>query len=179
MTGRAAVFLLVVCRPILLLIGFVLRLVYRLFFSWWLNPALDHWNRKAFADEVRQAMPFLFDQYKARVVPDPRPEANDPHMDYVCIRARNLIFKFGRWRSENYEVRVSPSFAPTDSYEIVDALRVADPAANAQPFPEVASWKLLSRILEPSFHLLETAFHQDNFQDTKFRLAQLRLTPRL
>src|SRR5206468_6088103 len=40
---------------------------------------------------------------------DPRSEANDPHMDYVCIGARNLIFKFGRWRSENYEVRVSPS----------------------------------------------------------------------
>jgi hypothetical protein len=85
-------------------------------------------------------------------------------MDYICIGARNLIFKFGRWRSENYEVRVSPSFAPTDSYEIVDALRVADPAANAQPFPEVASWKLLSRFLEPRFHPLETAFHQDNFK---------------
>src|SRR6266576_2678011 len=53
---------------------------------------------------------------------DPRSEANDPHMDYVCIGARNLIFKFGRWRRENYEVRVSPSFARTDSYEIVDAL---------------------------------------------------------
>ena len=52
-------------------------------------------------------------------------------MDYICIGARNLIFKFGRWRSENYEVRVSPSFAPTDSYEIVDALRVADPAESA------------------------------------------------
>jgi len=110
---------------------------------------------------------------------DPRSEANDPHMDYVCIGARNLLFKFGRWRSENYEVRVSPSFARTDSYEIVDALGVADPAANAQPFLEVASWKLLSRFLEPRFHPLETAFHRDNFQDIKFRLAQLRLTPRL
>ena len=69
------------------------------------------------------------------MVSDPRPEANDPHMDYVCVGTRNLIFKFARWRRENYEVRVSPSLAPTDSYELVDALRVADSAANAQAVP--------------------------------------------
>jgi len=158
------------------LVGFVLRLLYRLLFSWWLNPLFDRWIQKAFADEIRKAMPFLFDRYEGRVVPDPRPEANDPNMGYVCIGTQNLIFKFARWRRENYEVRVSPSFAPTDSYELVDALRVVDSAANAQSFPEADGWQLFSRLLEPRFRFLEVAFSKDNFQKTKLNLAKLRLS---
>ena len=116
-------------RPIFFVVGFVR-----------LNPLSDRWIQRAFADEIRRAMPFLFDRYEGRVIPDPRPEANDLNMDYVCVGTHNLIFKFARWRRENYEVRVSPSFAPTDLYELVDALRVADSAANAQPLPEAESW---------------------------------------
>jgi hypothetical protein len=175
-SARIVLFLLEVFRPILFVLGFVLRLLYRLLFSWWLNPLFDRWVQKAFADEIRQAMPFLFDRYQGRVIPDPRPEANDPQMDYVCVGTQNLIFKFARWRRENYEVRVSPSFAPTDSYELADALRVADSAANAQAFPEVNSWRHFSRLLEPRFRSLEVVFSKDNFQRTKLKLAGLRLT---
>jgi len=121
-------------------------------------------------------MPFLFDRYDGRVVADPRPEANDPQMDYVCIGTQNLTFKFARWRRENYEARVSPSFAPTDSYELTDALYVADTESTAKAFPEAESWQHFSRLLEPRFKLLELAFSKDKFQETKLKLAKLRLT---
>ena len=168
-------FLLEVFRPILLVVGFVLRLFYRLSFSWWLNPLFDRSIQNAFADEIRQAMPFLFDRYKGRVVSDPRPEANEPYMDYACVGTQDLIFKFARWRGEKYEVRVSPSFAPTDSYELADALCVADSAANAQAFREADRWQLFSQLLEPRFSSLELAFSKDNIQNTKLKLAKLRL----
>ena len=124
-------------------------------------------------------MPFLFDGYGARVTSAPRPEPIDTSTDIVFIATRNLIFEFSCWRRENYAVRGSPNFAPTDSYELVDALRVADPTAKVQSFPTVESWHRISRLLEPRFSLLEAAFHRDNFQDTKVRLAQFRLSPRV
>jgi len=159
----------------LLVVGFVLRLAYRVLISWWLNPQFERWAERAFADEIRQAMPFLVDRYEGKVVADPRPEANDPHMDYVCMGTRHLVFKFARWRRQNYEVRVSPSFAPTDSYELSDALYVADTDSTSKAFPEAESWQNFSRLLEPRFELLELAFSKDNFQAAKLKLAKLRV----
>ena len=176
-SAKIILFLVDAFRPILFVVGFVLRLVYRLLFSWWLNPRFDRWIERGFAEEIRQAMPFLFDRYGGKVVADPRPEANDPHMDYVCIGTQNLIFEFARWRSENYEVRVSPSFAPTDSYELTNALYVADAESTSKAYPEAESWQHFSRLLEPRFTLLELAFSKDNFQETKLKLAKLRLSP--
>jgi hypothetical protein len=172
--GRLVLIVVGLFRPIVFVFGVLLRSLYQLLFSWWLNPIIDGWLHKAFADDLRHAMPFLFDLYDARLVPDLRPAANDPRKEYVCIGTQNLIFQFARWRRENYEVRVSPSFAPSDSYDLVDALRIVD-SKNAQAFPDVDSWQVLSRFLEPRFCALEAAFSRDNFQETKVRLAKIRL----
>lgn len=173
--GRIVMFLLVVFGPLLRLVGFVLKILYKLFFSWWLNPWLDRWARESFANEIRQAFPFLFAQYEGKVVPSPRPEMQSPAVAHVCIAAMNLVFEFSRWHSENYEVRVSPTFAPRDSYDLIDALRVVEPAGQTVLPPSLDSWRFFAKLLEPRLPALETAFNPENFADTKQKLAQLRL----
>jgi hypothetical protein len=161
---------------ITLLVGFglVIKTLYKLFFAWWLNPALNYWAQKSFANEIKQAFPFLFAQYKAKVVPSPRPGAQSPEMAYICIATVDLVFEFTRWRDENYAVTVSPTFAPKDSYELIDALRVVDLTGQTTDSPHVNGWSLFARLLEPRFPMLEAAFNQENFADTKEKFVQLR-----
>jgi hypothetical protein len=75
--ARILIFLIEVFGPILRLVGFIVRAIYGAFFSWWLNPALDRRAEKSFADEIKQAAPFLFDQYEEKAVSEPRPTTRD------------------------------------------------------------------------------------------------------
>jgi hypothetical protein len=176
--GQVFLFLLEVLRPLFLLLGFLFRMLWIVAFSWWANPLLDHWMQSSFASEIRQAMPFLFDQYAGRVVPDPWSAANDPNQSYVAIGSRSVIFKFSKWRSENYEVIVSPVSSPAEFYDLWEALRAADPSGNPVPPPASESWFHFGQVLEPRFQLLEEAFKEENFPMTKEKLSRLRLQPR-
>lgn len=171
MSARILLFLIEVLRPILLLIGFVLRLSYQVFFSWWLNPVFDHWIRSDFAKEIRQAIPSLFDLHGGRVVPDPKPSTNDRNMSYLCVASTYLVFKLCRWHGENYAVQVAPRFSPTDFYDLLNALRFTDPTANTNAPLLNVSWRGWGELLEPRFLLLERAFSAEEFPDTKARLA--------
>jgi hypothetical protein len=175
MAGRIVVFLLVVFRPLLRLLGSALKIIYKIFFSWWLNPALDRWARESFAKEIRLAFPFLFTEYEGKLVPSPRPEVQSPEMEYICIATTNLVFEFSRWHNENYEIRVSPAFAPKDSYDLIDALNAVETAGKPILAPTIDNWPSFARLLEPRFLPLETAFSSESFAKTKQRLAQLQL----
>lgn len=167
-------FLLEVLSPFLWLIGFIFRSIYKLFFSWWLNPTFEGRFRKWFAEDIKQGMPFLFDQYSARVVRDPKPQVNDPNMDYVCLASAGLVFKFARWHRENYTVQVAPTFAPADLCDILDVLRVIDPTANTRDRLLDTSWRQFGKLLEPRFQLLAQAFDTEHFAETKRQIAESR-----
>jgi hypothetical protein len=47
--------LLVFLLPLLRTVVFVLKTLYKVFFSWWLTPLLEHRFRKEFATEIRLA----------------------------------------------------------------------------------------------------------------------------
>jgi hypothetical protein len=176
LAGQVTTFLLQSLRPPLRLIAIALEIAYKLLFSWWSNSLLDYRAKKSFVEDIKQAAPFLFAEYGGKVVPEPRPEANDSRIGCICIVSRNLFFRFSQdWRTENNNVRVSPSFAPNDSYDLMDALRVVDPAAESVLPTGAASWNHFARLLEPRIHLLETAFTQNNFSDTKRKIALLQI----
>jgi hypothetical protein len=168
--GRQVSLLIEVLRPLVLLVAIILRLIYRVLFSWWVNPLLDRQFRRSFAEEIRLAMPFLFDLYGGRIVSDPNARANDPHMGYVCIATAGLVFKFRRWRDESYGVQIAPSFAHTQFYDLLEALRLVDPAPDTKlPLLDI-SWHPWGKLLEPRFLLLEKAFGEQRFGDTKAKL---------
>jgi len=136
---------------------------------------MDHSLEKRFAAEIREAAPFLFELFGAKVVSPPRPEPEGSQLERVCIATENLIFQFSRWHREDYRVRVSPVFSPNNSYDLIDALQVADPLDHSIARPGIDHWSLFARLLEPRFHLLEIAFNRDNFAYTERKLAGLRL----
>ena len=136
---------------------------------------MDHSFEKRFVAEIREAAPFLFELLGAKVVAAPRPEPEGSQIELICIATENLIFQFSRWHREDYKVRVSPVFSPNNSYDLIDALQVADPTDQSIVRPKIDHWPLFARLLEPRFHLLERAFNRDNFADTERKLAGLRL----
>ena len=140
---------------------------------------MDRRSQKSFADEIKQATPFLFDQYEGKVVSDPRPEAHDRGVSGVCITSGNLFLRFSQWRTESYDVRVSPTFSPNDSHDLIDALRVVDPVKGTELPSDVNNWHHFARLLEPRFGQMQSAFNQENFADAKrkFALVAPKLEP--
>ena len=174
--ARVLLFLLEVFQPVFWLVGFVAKLIYRVLFSWWLNPLFDRWIRNGFAQEINVAIPWLFYLHGAKIVRDRKQNTNSESMGYLCLATNSLIFKFRRWRSENYGVEIAPIFAPTELYELPDVLHLVDPEANTKLRELDISWRSWGRLLEPRFHLIEQAFSVENFQETKARLAAERLS---
>jgi hypothetical protein len=170
LTQRFANILIELFRPFLRLVGLILSGGYKFFFSWCANPALDRWTRQSFAREIEEYFPFLFDQFAAKIVPCPRPQAQDPQMGYVCFATPNILFEFSHWHGENHAIRVSPTLDPLDSYDVADALRVLAPPEKTIRMPTIESWRLFARLLEPKMPLLEAAFDPTNFPDTRRKL---------
>lgn len=173
---QLALFLIDVFRPAFHVLAFLLPLIWKVLFSWWLGVLLDRYFDKLFVDELRQDLPFLFDLFGWKPVRCSRPEPKGSQMDRICIATENLIFDFSRWHRENCSIRVSPIFSPSNSYDLVDALRAADPGDQTIARPEVDHWPLFGKLLEPRFHLLETAFSRENFASAEIRLSHLRLS---
>ena len=109
-----------VLRPLMRGVGFIFRGICKIFFSWWMNPRLAHSIRRSSAEEIEHAFPFLFNQFGAKLVPCPRPEAHDSQMNYVCFATTNVLFEFSNWHREYTAVRVAPTFDPRDSYDLVE-----------------------------------------------------------
>jgi len=160
---RVVLFLFKVLRP-------PLRIAYAALFSWWLSPAFRRIGQKRSLEEIKNSAPFLFNIYGARAISDPRPEANDPRLSCIYIATSSLVFKFSEWHNEYFDVRVAPVFAPMDSYNVIDALRIADPSGRSTLPQEIEGWHQFARVLEPRFHFLEAAFNQENFQETKHEM---------
>jgi len=135
-----------------------------------MNPLYDHWVRDDFAKDIRKAIPSLFDRHGGRVVPDAKPYGNDENMDYVCVACPSLILKFRRWHRENYSIEIAPAFAPTDSYEVIDALLLVDSQADVDQSKLDVDWWRWGNLIEPRFVLLEHAFDAEHFAETKAML---------
>ena len=173
-TQRLANNLIEIFRPLLPLVGLIFGGFYKFFFSWWANPALDRWARQSFAREIKEAFPFLFNQFAAKLVPCRRPQAHDPHIGYVCFATPNIVFEFSHWHGENHAIRVSPTLDSRDCFDMAEALRVLAPPEKTIPGPTTDSWRFFARLLEPKMALLEVAFDPANFPDTR---RKLRLYP--
>jgi hypothetical protein len=64
-----------------------------------------------------------------------------------------------------------PPFAPNDSHDLIDALRVVDPVKGTELPSDVNNWHHFARLLEPRFGQRQSAFNQENFADTKRKFA--------
>ena len=170
-SARVFDFLIEVNRPLFPVYGLAVRLFFGVFLAWWSNPLLDRWTRKDFSEDIKLGIPSLFELHGARVISDPKPQANESEMDYLCFASATLIFKFHRWHNENYGVQIAPTFAPTEFCDLLSAQRMLDGTTNIKEPMLETSWHFWGLLLEPRFHLLEEAFDKEHFPETKSRLA--------
>jgi len=101
-------------RPPLLLVGFLVNMIYRTFFRWWVDQWLQRKANKSIIEDVRANLPFLFS--KGSIVEHPRIRVLP--LDYASVEIgwENLLFSFTRGR-EDTNVVVAPCHAPNVSYE--------------------------------------------------------------
>ena len=102
-------------RPPVLLVGFVVKTIYRTMLGWWLDPWLQRKANQSLVEDVRANLPFLFP--KGSVVQPPRIRVLPFDYASVEIGWENLLFSFTRGREET-NVVVAPTHAPNMSYEL-------------------------------------------------------------
>lgn len=112
-------------RPPLLIIGFALRPIYRLFFSR-ADRKLAKKNQDKFSEEIQDCVPFAFRELGGQIVPN-EGENFPPPFDYavVTVEASPFRLKFTRGRGE-LAVQVAPRVSPDSWHELSTVLNVLD-----------------------------------------------------
>ena len=114
--------------PPLLVVGFVVKTLYKLLFSG-ADRRLAKREQDRLAKEIHEEMPFLFGEYGARIIPNqgvPFP----PGFDYaiVTLEIGDLLFRFIRGRGD-LDVWVASKNAPQEWHDVLLVIRaMEDPA---------------------------------------------------
>ena len=97
-------------RPLVWVIGFVFKVVYYVFFAWWLTPWLRYKANRELVEDTERSLWFLLLAPGAIKI---------LHAEWptVQILSGNLLFTVVRWRDET-NVSVAPRHAPTESYKL-------------------------------------------------------------
>src|ERR1700739_4188354 len=90
--------LVTIFAPIILLVGGLFKVIYWLFFRWWLEPLTGRKLDRRFAEEIRQSLPFLFTEHGARIVPSESRQERSMDAAWVTVEVENmqLFFLTGR-----------------------------------------------------------------------------------
>lgn len=158
-------------------LGPPLRLVWRLFFAWWLVPFFDWRFRVNFLGDIRHHFWFLFQERKGRKIGNPLGGPPNRDSTDIVVAADSLIFYFSKWyqnRDQEVRAEVAPQHAPRDSQKLWFALMSVDPSVPdvREHFPSMYSTALY---LRPAFDALQTAFSPELFEITKQRIRYLEI----
>lgn len=97
-------------KPVILGLGFAVKIIYYVVFAWWLSPWIRHKANRELVRDIEQQLYFLISGPSAiRVLQADWPTAE--------ILFGNLLFTVLRWRDET-TVSVAPRHSPTQSYQL-------------------------------------------------------------
>lgn len=86
-------------RPAVVPVGLIVKGLYWASFGWWLDKYLGRRSQKCLARDVREAIPFLFTEYKGHIVANDGVRFPEP-FDYatITIAFDSLFLRFVRGR---------------------------------------------------------------------------------
>lgn len=153
-------------RPPVLLVGFVVKTIYRATFGWWLDPWLQRKANQSLIDDVRANLPFLFpnggvvEHPQVRVLP----------FDYASVEVswENLLFSFTRGREET-NVVVAPRHAPNMSYELGPVIAALEDGRYSDRHA-INDLRNAADLLQPHLQALNRAFSERDFPAIKQKL---------
>lgn len=123
--------------------------------------------------EIREAMPFLFEMHGGTQVPSPRRESESIAEAAVYIKAGSLLFRFAKWRDEVLEATIADFDRPRDVYSLDNVLTVlgaGDVNANGE-----RTFRRYGQLVEGNFALLTAALSEGKIEETRQKLAAMRL----
>jgi hypothetical protein len=159
-------------RPPLIVIGFVTKSLYSLFFGW-ADKRLGRRLEQQLGKDIKQNLSFIFDQYGGVIVPNTGVRFPPP-FDYavVTIEATDLLFRFYRGRGD-LNVYVAPKQAPNDWNDVslvISALKAPDDMQRR-------TFVLLSDMtyfLKAHMSEIQAAFSPENYANTLQNLAAFK-----
>ena len=153
-------------RPPVLLVGFVVKTIYRTMLGWWLDPWLQRKANQSLVEDVRANLPFLFP--KGSVVQPPRIRVLPFDYASVEIDWENLLFSFTRGREET-NVVVAPTHAPNMSYELGPVIAALEDRRYSDRYA-ISDLRDAANLLQPHLQALNTAFSERDFPTIKQKL---------
>ena len=149
--------------PVLLGVGFIVKMVYKIAFAWWLDPWLQRKENHALWDDVQANFYFLTSQAQ---VDFSGPTTIHP-FDYASVKIpwKNLFVTITRGRGDT-TVCVAPRHSPGENYELGPLIA----ALERRHFSErdiVNDLAGAASLLRPRLEQLSSAFSEEEFPRTK------------
>jgi hypothetical protein len=164
--NRDSELLIELVRPIVQLLAFVLKTIYRVAFGWWLDPWLQRKQNQSLLDDIERNLHFLFS--KGHVVQHPQIRVLPFDYASVEISWENLLFSFTRGREE-VSVLVAPRHAPNLSYELGPLVAAVENKQYSER-DGIASLIYAADLLRPRLVFLNAAFSEQEFPRTREKL---------
>jgi hypothetical protein len=130
------------------------------------------------AEEIHDALPFLFNVHRGRVVPNhgvPFP----PGFDYafVTVAVDDILVRFCRGRGD-LDIRVAPKETPNEWHEVSLLLNLIENQDHLER-SGVLDLRDASRLMEPHMDQLKEAFVERPGNDLRQRLAEVHADDRV
>ena len=146
-------------RPPALIVGFVVKTIYRAVFGWWLDPWLQRKANQSLIDDVRANLPFLFPN--GSVVEHPQIRVLPFDYASVEISWENLLLSFTRGREET-SVVVAPRHAPNMSYELGPVIAALEDRRYSDRHA-INDLQDAANLMQPHLQALNAAFSERDF----------------
>jgi hypothetical protein len=152
--------------PFFLGIGFIVKMLNKVAFAWWLDPRLQRNENRALWDDVQANLFFLVSE--AQLV-NSRPVAVLP-FDYASVKLlrENVLFTITRGRGD-LTVSVGPRHLPAESYELGSVMAALE-RRHLSERDLVNDFAGVERLLGPRLQVLNAAFSEEEYPRIKTRL---------
>jgi hypothetical protein len=147
--------------PLFLGLGFVIKLLYTLFFAWWLDPLLKRKANRDLVNDIKMNLLSVVSEASSITIV----RADWPE---VKISYGNLLFTIVRWRDE-VTVSVAPRHSPSENHEIGPLIA----AIGGRHFTErdiVIDLVDADRLLRTHLNELNAAFSEQEYPRIRERL---------
>jgi hypothetical protein len=159
-----------------ILLGRIIRRIYRLVFEWWLDVPMARRAQERFAQEIRERLPFLFAEYGGQIVPNEGIRF-PPRMGYSCvtIAIEHLLLRFCRNGEFRVDVasRVDSTRHWSDWKDVELVLSVLDRPEESESSTSISSLRTAGRVLRAELGSLLEATSEGQWDLVKRKVNAL------
>lgn len=158
-------------KPIVQAIGFLVRAINKVFFSWWLDIWLQRRKNAALRDDIQASLYFL---YSTGEIVNAQWLRTAVHpFDYAVVRILkdNICLGFSRGQDQ-LNVILSPRHAPRDTHELYTVIAAID-STDVRGQKPVQYLSDIAELLRPRMDALNEAFSEGGYPAFREKLSSI------